>query len=357
MINIGCSSMKLTSKENNYYWFRTCDMNDELNVWKIKSEIISFSKGSKIKYSNGIVEAKYSFLGISYGKKYNNMLDGINEEGLVGGLQFLLEGTSIKKEKEDNSKIDGMEFVSYVLSICKDCNEVIKLAEKMQILNTKYNGVETKATMHYTFTDRSGKNIILEPILDGKFTIYDNTIGVMTNSPTYIEHINNLEWFLANSIELKNGRSDSNLLSIENMKIDDIEILPKHDIKTYLRSNVFPGSYVSYDRFIRLSILKYLNNDGRDYLDKDMLLYGEKLMNSVIVPKTKGYFYYNYLLEDINNIEHSVNGNILYGGGDDYTQYIAMYDIKNLELNIKKEDSLVWQTISLSNIQKGFNIL
>ena len=203
--------------------------------------------------------------------------------------------------------------------------------------------------MHYTFTDRKGRTIVLEAIENGKFKIYDNTIGVMTNSPIYSHHIDNLKWYISNSLELQTGRKDIGLKKIEKMVIDGIEVKGNKNAKTYLRSNVFPGSYTSYDRFIRLAVLKFLNNSGNTIDDDKMLITGSKILNSVVVPRTKGYFYYNYLLEEEKEeekhkkIKHSINGNILYGGGDDYTQYEIMYNLNKLEMYIKRENSINWK--------------
>ena len=352
-LRIGCSCFSLISKQKNAYWFRTCDMNKDLNVWNLKSNIIHVLKGNKIEFINiNEIQSKYNIIGITFGKSNTRLLDGMNEKGLVGGLLFLLEGTSVNIkdiEKDDKYiKIEGMEFLTYILSQCKDADEVEKMAKKVQILDVDYKNISKKSTIHYTFTDQKGRNIVLEALNNGKFTIYRNTIGVMTNSPIYQHHIENLKWFISNSLELKNGRNDIKLPKISKMVFDGVEINGDKNAKTYLRSNIFPGSYVSYDRFIRIAVLKFLNDCGNNMEDDEILIQGSKILSSVIVPNTKGYFYYNYLINDINVIEHDLKGTIMYGGGDDYTQYEVMYDTRKLEMYIKKEGSLNWAKITIN---------
>ena len=114
-LNFGCSCFSLTSKQKNVYWFRTCDMNDVLNVWKTGSQIISIPKNTKE------IKNIYNILGITFGNSKTRLLDGMNEKGLVGGLLFLLEGTSINQEEKEQIdsnyiQIEGMEFLKYILS-------------------------------------------------------------------------------------------------------------------------------------------------------------------------------------------------------------------------------------------------
>ena len=47
------------------------------------------------------------------------------------------------------------------------------------------------APLHYSVHDAGGKSIVIEYV-DGKLHVYDNAVGVLTNSPTYEWHIQNL---------------------------------------------------------------------------------------------------------------------------------------------------------------------
>lgn len=359
-INFGCSSIKLTSKNNNYYYFRTCDMNDESNVWKAGSKVISFNKNYPFNFSNKEkIKSKYALLGITFGTPYERLLDGINEKGLSGGLLHYIEGTSIDKTKDINKKgVEGMEIITYFLSQCANVNEVINLASSVVVTHVIQGDNIVPATMHYTFLDTSGESIILEADDSGNFTIYNKTVGVFTNSPGYKEHINNLSWYIASSLELSQGRKGSP--PIKKFLLDGVEVIGNSSKKNYIRSDVYPGTYTSIDRFIRLSTLKHLIKCGKIYNDDEILLKGSEIISSVIVPRHQGYFYYNYLLatdkENANYKDHDVNGNIIYGGGDNYTQYIVMYDLKNKSLYIKTDKSLVYDKITLNNKINNFII-
>ena len=46
--------------------------------------------------------------------------------------------------------------------------------------------------MHWSITDNTGKSIILEYRVDTTFSVYKNSIHVITNAPNYDWHMTNL---------------------------------------------------------------------------------------------------------------------------------------------------------------------
>jgi len=51
--------------------------------------------------------------------------------------------------------------------------------------------IEQAAPVHFVVHDRTGKSVVIEP-LNKTLKIYDNPLGVMTNSPTFDWHMTNL---------------------------------------------------------------------------------------------------------------------------------------------------------------------
>ena len=49
--------------------------------------------------------------------------------------------------------------------------------------------------MHFVVHDRSGKSVVIEPT-DKTLKIFDNPLGVMTNSPTFDWHMTNLRNYI-----------------------------------------------------------------------------------------------------------------------------------------------------------------
>lgn len=338
MLPGACSCMTLTSKTGKHYWFRTCDI--ETDIWADGAHVVRQTAGEEINYCDGKKENSiYAYMGMTYNHLDTWLLDGVNEHGLCGGLLMLYEGTSVDKASKDYTGYIGMELVTKMLSSCKDVEEVVNLAEQIQILNIHYGNISVPATMHYFFTDSIGNEVILEATDTEKpgilnIFVKEKILGVMTNSPAYEEQLQNLAWFLSRSPEMKQGLNGQ---AITKLSLDGREIQADANAKHLSLNGTFPGSYSSYDRFIRLTILKYLNNCGNDFEDEKMLALGSGIMNVVCEPHTKGVFHYTRMEAD---------GTIV-GQKDSFTQYVVMYDIEEKCFYIKKFDEILWSQNTL----------
>ena len=329
-----CTSMTLTSKSGRHYWFRTCDI--ETDIWSGGAHVVQQTAGGEIVYAGEKKErAKYGYLGMTYNQEDTWLLDGVNECGLTGGLLMLYEGTSVDKPEEGREGYVGMELVTMVLSQCKDVNEVIHLTKYIQILNIPYGEQKVPASMHYFFIDTTGNEVILEatdyekPGILHVFT-KEEILGVMTNSPSYEKQLQNLSWFLSQSPEMKQGMERK---SITELYLDGRKIKANEKAEHLSQNGTFPGSYSSYDRFIRIAVLKALNNSGKGFEDEKMLALGSNLMNVVMEPKNRGVFHYTKINED---------GTIV-GQKDSFTQYLIMYDVEERCFYLKKYDEIEWR--------------
>ena len=328
-----CTCVTLTSKTGKRYWFRTCDI--ETDIWVEGAHVVHQSKNKKIEYGNGKIEnVTYAYMGMTYNEKNIWLLDGVNECGLTGGLLMLPEGTSVEKENEDKIGYVGMELVTKLLASCKDVEDVIMLASNIQVLNIPYGENQVPATMHYFFVDRIGNEVILEAAEEknpGIFQIYtkDEIIGVMTNSPPYPKQLQNFAWFLSQSPEMKYGMGGH---AVTELEFDGRKIKADASAWHISKNGTFSASYCSYDRFIRMAILKALNKSGNDIEDEKMLPLGSNLMNSVNESSTKGLFHYASIEED---------GAVI-GQKDSMTQYVVMYDLEEKSLHLKPFDEVSW---------------
>lgn len=338
----GCSCMTLTSQNQNPYWFRTCDI--DTDIWKEGAHIVSVPAGETISFTEREKEkSRYAFLGITNNENDNWLLDGINSEGLAGGLLLLLEGTSVEKAVADERKRQGyvgMELVTLFLSSCKNVEEVTALAPQLLVCNIPFEGQQVPATMHYFFADASGNEVILEASekeRPGEFTIYPKKegIGIMTNSPVFSAQKENLAWYLAASPELQilKENAESPFLSFDG-RILQGDAQAQH----LLRSNTFPASYCSYDRFVRLAVLKALNDSGRHFPDEKMLALGSGMMSSVYEPGTKGIYHYT----GFDDMQRPINNK------DGFTQYLVMYDLPGKRMYLKAFDEVCFTEYTLS---------
>ena len=333
-----CSSMTLQSESGRNYWFRTCDI--DTDIWAEGAHVVSIPAESEIDfYGRGKEKSLYSLLGITNNMFDTWIMDGINEKGLTGGLLLLLEGAGVEKRKPGYEGYVGMELVTKFLSVCSNVQEVILLAEKIQVCKIPYEGQSVQATMHYFFMDITGDAVVLEAADEknpGVFAIYSGkeTIGVMTNSPVYPKQIQNLAWYISVSPELK---AYSQREACDGLKFEGSKISGDREAAHFLRSNTFPASYCSYDRFVRLAVLKALNDCGRAFEDEKMLARGSGIMSSVFEPRTKGVFHYTGFDRDGNPT----------GQKDGFSQYLVMYDLTEKTLYLRVFDAVTFTKYEL----------
>lgn len=338
----GCSALTLQSLSGKNYWFRTCDI--DTDIWKDGAHIVSFPAGSLLSFEGREREcATYGFMGITSNEKDTWLLDGVNEKGLVGGLLFLYEGTGVDKVNAEYEGYMGMELVTKFLSACTCVEEVKCLAEKIQVINIPYEGKRVCATMHYFFTDITGNEVILEATDEenpGCFSVYDKKIGigVMTNSPPFPKQLQNLSWYIEASPELQ---ADWTIKEHKGLAVGGRIIEGDKNAVHLLRGETFPGTYCSYDRFVRLAVIKALNEDGRYFEDEKMLALGSGIMSCVYEPRSKGLYHYR-TCDDRGPV----------GQKDSYTQYLVMYDVSEKRLYLKVFDMVTFVEYKLAECDK-----
>lgn len=339
---LACSGLELTSAEGDPYWFRTCDMDDTYNVFGENgsyiqpSYLVSYPAGQPIEFTTGAVTPAHTIIGMSFSDSLA-MLDGINDTGLVGGLLFLNEGTQTATEDipEDFETLAAMEGITWFLAQCKDVDEVVALANRtcMQALYVDgIPGSDLSATLHFTFVDSNGKSVILEtgdPTQPGRFVITES-IGVMTNSPTYDVQLENLKNYIGSAPELR-----SQDITSLTLKGQTIEGTPTGTDRT------FPASNAAYDRFTRLAVTRALCDEGSAIPNAEMLSKGSGIFAGINVPNDngKGTYYYDALTET-GEVE---------GAAPCYTQYTVCYDIARRTLAIRPYDTLLWTTLSIED--------
>lgn len=117
----------------------------------------------------------------------------MNEKGLAGGALYFPDFASYTApEKADPSTaLAPWEFLSWVLSNFSTVAEVKAAIDKAVIVDLPAPMVNFTLPFHFPIHDATGASIVIEPI-DGKLKVYDNPMGVLTNSPTFDWHLNNV---------------------------------------------------------------------------------------------------------------------------------------------------------------------
>ncbi len=187
---VACTGITLTAKDSAYLVARTIEWGgSELN-----SSYAIVPRGYKQRsYVPGYTldgmafEARYGYVGLSVEQK-EFVVEGLNEAGLSAGL-FYFPGYGKYEAYEESRKaqtITDFQLVSWILGSCATVEQVKEAVPGVHVV-----AIDPRAsTVHWRFADASGRQIVLE-IIDGKPCFYENSLGVLTNSPGF-------EWQLTN---------------------------------------------------------------------------------------------------------------------------------------------------------------
>jgi len=121
------------------------------------------------------------------------VVEGVNEQGLTFSLLAFADAdgpaSALAKTKAALSAID---LGSWTLGQFGTVAEVkAALASQPVLLAPLAVLGNAKSPFHYALHDRSGASIVIE-FADGKQTVHDNPVGVMTNGPSLPWHLTNL---------------------------------------------------------------------------------------------------------------------------------------------------------------------
>ena len=184
--------------------------------------------------------AKYASVGIIVADN-QLILDGMNEKGLSTGSFYFPGFTKYSVTTKDNQSISlsSSDFTQWILSMFATVDEVRKAIENNEVAISPVltPGFPPQVQpFHFVVYDKTGKSLVIEPI-DGKLKLYDNPIGVITNSPTFDWHMTNL----SNYVNLLAHTPDE-------VKLFDKSIKPLGQGSGMLG---LPGDFTPPSRFVR----------------------------------------------------------------------------------------------------------
>lgn len=225
------------------------------------------------------VFTNYTIIGMGIDREgFPLYYDAINEAGLaMAGLNFP-KSAQYFKEKQEMLNLAPFELIPYILGLCKNVDEAMPVLEKLKLCNISFSNDYPVTPLHWMLADKS-RCIVIESVNEG-LTIYENTIGVMTNEPSFEYHKTRLEDFSILSTNEKEN-SYSRGLSLYGL----------------------PGDFSSVSRFVRASIL---------------------LKNSVVKGNAITQFY-----KILDNVSVPCGTILLKNGQTVITQYASCMDMVN----------------------------
>lgn len=298
---MACTGIELVSEENNPFWGRTQDFEQHFEYSGVK-----ISKGFEFKNAFTPYKSETNVMGIVWSKDIHDnpiILDGINDYGICGGsfyFDHFYKYVDPQNVQEGKKAIRGEEICTWILTHYKSLDDIkMNLNKDVSVVNVAGKMMDMSVPQHCTFCDETGRSIVVEPSIENGFKIFENTLGVFTNAPTFDWHLNNLK----NWLERTNHRNYTFNLNeeIKNMGLEE---------NTSGLVGI-PADYKPESRFLRAAYAKLMSVKVHDDNAINQIF---QLLTTVNTPKG--------LLRIYEGSETKVA----------WTQYTAAYDIKNKRL-------------------------
>ncbi len=189
----------------------------------------------------------YAIIGMAYVEEnYPLYYDAINEKGLgMAGLNFP-NNADYKEIQEGKDNIAPFEFIPWILSQCKNLEEVKELLNTINLAQINFSDQLKASPLHWIISDKE-KSITVECVKEG-LKIYDNPVGVLTNNPTFDLHMFQLNNYMNLSVEPPTNQFSKKL-----------------DLNVYSRGMGalgLPGDLSSASRFVKATFTKMNSISG-----------------------------------------------------------------------------------------------
>lgn len=305
-----CTGIQIITKENTHYQSRTQEFDIELPY-----ALAQLPRGYEATgYSHW--NLKYSVMGVGGEKtpemNFDSVVDGINEKGLSGqSLYFGDYNVYASKEKIaelGKTPVYAEEFVFWALGNSESVADLKEQINKVAIIDEGLFNPAMALPQHFMFFDTTGASVVVEPSIEGGFQVFDNPIGIMTNSPTFDWHLTNLRNYTAISEE-----------SSPNIQMGDLAV---KSIGKGSGLREMPGDYTAPGRFIRAAYMKNLIGDFHEETAINTIFH---MQSSFDIPR-------DMVKTDL---------------GCQYNHYTVVYDLDKVEMHIRMYDDLNIQSMKL----------
>ena len=235
--------------------------------------------------------------------KKHMIVDGMNEKGLYTGALYLPGYASYPEETPENAtkSMDSEDYVAWLLGNFSTVEEIKKNYNNVILVQNPQKEIGGESFPgHFLITDKSGNSIVIEP-LNNSLKIYDNPLGVLTNSPSFDWHMINL----------------SNYVNLSATNVPKIDLTGKQ-IKSFGQGSGLvglPGDYTPPSRFVRA--VAFSQSAIELPTAKETMPQVFHIMNAFDIP--------------LGAIQEKVGDAIHY----DFTQWTSVMDLKNLTYSVK----------------------
>lgn len=193
----------------------------------------------------------------------------MNEAGLSAGCLYLpgYAGYQRVDAGSGDRVLSSFDLTAWMLQSFASVDEVRKALPSITVWGAEIAELGGIVPLHYAVYDASGKGLVIEYV-EGELHVYDNPLGVLTNSPTFPWHMTNLRNYVTLSSV---GATDS---SLRGMKV--------HRLGQGTGLVGLPGDLTPPSRFVRAAVMASWGSGAAD-ADRAVIL-ALHVLNSLDIP-------------------------------------------------------------------------
>ncbi len=195
---LACTDFRIKSKDGAVLVTRSMefaqDFNSNIRTQARGTEIVGKTPDGKPALS---WKSKYGFI-YADGMNQPITIDGMNEKGLSFEYLYLPNETQYQSipATRNQQAVSYINFPAWVLGNFESVDEVKRALQTITVFQDTLPSMgKTVFPLHASIFDATGKGIVVE-FVNGKMNVFDNEIGIMTNSPTYDWHLVNLRNYI-----------------------------------------------------------------------------------------------------------------------------------------------------------------
>lgn len=188
-----CTSFTLKGNDGGRVYGRTMEFAKPLN-----SSAVLIQRGTALQgvgpsgaSGSGLAwTSRYAVVGMNAVGVKDLVVDGMNEQGLAGGLLYFDGYAQFQTVPEQQSKrsIASWQLLTYALSNFATIDEVKQGLPQVLVNGSVLQAFGGAVPIHMTLHDRQGRSLSVEYI-KGELSMLDNPTGVYTNDPPFPYHL------------------------------------------------------------------------------------------------------------------------------------------------------------------------
>ncbi len=326
--SFACTAFQLTSADGSIIYFRSMEFG-----FPFHSNVLIVPRGAQyigatpdgkpgMKWS-----AKYGAVGLNADVAPNCLTDGMNEKGLVVGMLYLPGvGQFLPPDPaKDDRTIGGWQAAAYLLTTVATVAEARQAltSEKVYIAEQLFPPFKAQLPVHFYIGDATGAVVIAEYV-NGKLSLHDDPMGVLTNSPPFGWQMTNL----------------SNYVNLSPVNVPQLNLAANVDVQNFGQGSGMlgiPGDYTPPSRFVRVALFSHWASPGKT---------AAETVNA-------GF----HVLNTFDIFKGAVRTGNKAGSEMDVTEWAVAHDRTNLRTYIRTYGGLTIQMVDLKKIdfdQPGF---